>query len=324
MAESAQESGAAQSGSESFLTVVIAFFANLVIAVAKTGAAMITGSASLVAEAAHSWADTGNEILLLIAERRSHRSRDTRHPQGYGKEAYIWSMFAAFGLFTVGAAVSIQHGVSELLSPEPATDYAVAYVVLAVAALLEGVSFLRSYQQAQQGAVKRRIGLLNQVFRTSDPTLRAVFAEDAAALIGLAIAFVGVLLHQLTGSPTYDSIGSILVGAVLGIVAVVLINQNRRFLLGQSVDAQTRQFLLRKLLSRTEVDRVTYLHIEFVGPGTLFLVAAIDFRGDANENDLARTLRHLESEIENDPRVTEAVLTLATPDEESLHPEASP
>lgn len=305
-------------GGDSFLTVVIAFVANLAIAIAKTGAAMLTGSASLVAEAAHSWADTGNEVLLLIAERRSHRVRDTRHPQGYGKEAYIWSMFAGFGLFAVGAAVSIQHGISELISPEPATDYPVAYAVLAIAALLEGVSLLRSYQQARKGAVKRRIGLLNQVFRTSDPTLRAVFAEDAAALIGLAIAFVGILLHQVTGSPTYDSVGSILVGVLLGVVAVVLINQNRRFLLGQAVDDRTRKLLLEMLLSHPDVDRVTYLHAEFTGPGTLYLVAAIDFVGNTSENDLARTLRRLESEIEADPRVTEAVLTLATPDETSL------
>jgi cation diffusion facilitator family transporter len=308
-----------KSGSESFVTVVIAFFANFVVAVAKTGAALITGSsASLVAEAAHSWADTGNEILLLVAERRSRRGRDARHPQGYGKEAYIWSMFAAFGLFAVGAAVSIQHGISELISPEPATDYAVAYVVLAIAAVLEGVSFLRSYQQAKRGAVRRRIGLLSQVFRTSDPTLRAVFAEDAAALIGLGIAFAGVLLHQLTGSPAYDSIGSILVGLVLGVVAVVLINQNRRFLLGETVDRATRQYLLRQLLAHPDVDRVTYLHIEFAGPAELFVVAAIDFAGNDSENSLALTLRRLETELENDPRVTEAVLTLATPDESSL------
>jgi cation diffusion facilitator family transporter len=316
-----QTGSAKSSGSESFLTVVIAFLANLVIAVAKTIAAMVTGSASLVAEAAHSWADTGNEILLLIAERRSRRDRDARHPQGYGKEAYIWSMFAAFGLFAVGAAVSIQHGISELISPEPATDYAVAYVVLAIAAVLEGISFLRSYQQAKRGAVKRRIGLLSQVFRTSDPTLRAVFAEDAAALIGLAIAFVGVLLHQLTGSPAYDSIGSILVGVLLGVVAVVLINQNRRFLLGETVDPPTRQFLLHRLLEHPVVDRVTYLHIEYAGPGELFVVAAVDFAGNDTEDTLALTLRRLEAEIEEDPRVTEAVLTLATPDEPALVPD---
>jgi divalent metal cation (Fe/Co/Zn/Cd) transporter len=194
-------------------------------------------------------------------------------------------------------------------------------VVLLIAAVLEGISFLRSYQQAKRGATRRRIGLLSQVFRTSDPTLRAVFAEDAAALVGLGIAFLGILLHQLTGSPAYDSIGSILVGLLLGVVAVVLINQNRRFLLGETVDPSTRQYLLRRLLNHPDVDRVTYLHIEFAGPAELFVVAAIDFAGNDSENSLARTLRRLENELEDDPRVTEAVLTLATPDEVSLPPE---
>ena len=318
MAAARKNTDAEPVGSESFVTVMIAFAANLAIAVAKTFAAVITGSASLVAESAHSWADTGNEILLLVAERRSHRRRDAHHPQGYGKEAYIWSMFAAFGLFAVGAAVSIQHGVTELLSPEPATDYAVAYAVLATAGLLEGISFYRSYRQAKRDAGKRRVSLLRLVFRTSDPTLRAVFAEDAAALIGLVIAFAGVSLHQLTGSSTYDSIGSILVGLLLGVVAVMLINQNRRFLLGQTVDPSTRQMLLRRLIEHRDVDRVTYLHIEYTGPATVFIVAAIDFAGNSSEDSLALMLRRLETELENDPRVTEAVLTLAAPDETSL------
>ena len=307
---------------ESFLTVVIAFVSNLLIAVAKTGAAMVTGSASLVAEAAHSWADTGNEILLLIAERRAHRPRDSRHPQGYGREAYIWSMFAAFGLFAVGAAVSVQHGITELLSPEPATDYGIAYAVLAIAAVLEGISFVRSYQQAKRGAVKRRIGLLRQVFRTSDPTLRAVFAEDAAALIGLAIAFVGVLLHQVTGSATFDAIGSILVGVLLGVVAIVLINQNRRFLLGQAVDDAVQQRVLRDLLAHSNIERVTYLHVEYTGPVQLFLVAAVDFAGDDAESSVAVALRQLENELERDPRITEAVLTLSAPGDTDLVPDA--
>ncbi|WP_238420789.1 cation diffusion facilitator family transporter [Gordonia sp. 'Campus'] len=322
MSSPTEPQGESGGPSESFLTVIIAFFANLLIAVAKTGAAMLTGSASLVAEAAHSWADTGNEILLLIAERRARRPRDTHHPQGYGREAYIWSMFAAFGLFAVGAAVSVQHGITELISPEPATDYAVAYAVLGVAAILEGLSFVRSYQQARRGAEKRRIGLLRQVFRTSDPTLRAVFAEDAAALIGLAIAFVGVLLHQVTGSATYDALGSILVGILLGVVAIVLINQNRRFLLGQAVDETARQHVLRELLSHSNIDRVTYLHVEYTGPVQLFLVAAVDFTGDEVESSVAVSLRALETELERDPRIAEAVLTLSAPDDADLVPES--
>ncbi|MFI6761906.1 cation diffusion facilitator family transporter [Micromonospora sp. NPDC050417] len=298
---------------ESLLTVVIAFAANLLVATAKTAAALVTGSASLVAEAAHSWVDTANQVFLLVAERRSQRPRDVRHPQGYGKEAYVWSMIAAFGLFTAGAVLSVQHGIQELLAPEPASDYPVAYVVLAVSAVIEGVSFVRAYQQARRLARERNTGTLEHVIATSNPTLRAVFAEDSAAMVGLVLAFLGVLLHQLTGSPLFDALGSILIGVMLGVVAIILIDRNRRFLVGQSIDEATRQLIIEQLLLRPDIDRVTYLHMEYVGPDRLFVVAAVDLAGNEPEDRLALCLRRLELDIERHPNVAEAVLTLSAP-----------
>jgi cation diffusion facilitator family transporter len=305
---------------QSLLTVLIAFLANLLIAIAKSVAAAITSSASMLAEAAHSWADAGNEIFLLIADRRSDRGRDSGHPMGFGREAYVWSMFAAFGLFTAGAVVSIWHGIQQLIEPEEASNFLVAYVVLAIAFVLEGVSFTQAMTQARRLAAVRDSSVTELVLNTSNPTLRAVIFEDAAALVGIAIATAGIALHQVTGSVTPDAIGSILVGVLLAVVAVVLIDRNRRFLVGEAVRPEIRQQVLRELLAHPDIDRITYLHLEYVGPGRLYLVASVDMTGNDVEHSVAVRLRQVERELEQYDAIEEAVLTLATPDEVSLLP----
>ena len=305
-------------GSESLTTVLVAFGANVLIALAKSAAAVVTGSASLVAEAAHSWADAGNEIFLLVADRRSHRAPDPAHPLGYGREAYVWSLFAALGLFVAGAAVSVTHGVQELLHPQPAERFVVGYVVLAVSFVLEGVSFLQSVRQAKPEAESMQRDLIEHVVATSDPTLRAVFAEDSAALIGLVIAAAGLAAHELTGSATPDAIGSILVGVLLAAVAVVLINLNRRYLVGQEADPRVRVAAIQALLDEPEVARVTYLRLEVVGPRMVFVVGDVDLTGDDIESHVAVRLRALEAKISASPAVVGAVLSLSAPDEPSL------
>ncbi len=307
-------------GSESLTTVLVALGANVLIAVAKTAAAAVTGSASLVAEAAHSWADTGNEIFLLIANRRSGRPPDRAHPFGHGREAYVWSLFAALGLFVAGAAVSVTYGVLELIHPEPASYFAVGYAVLAVSFVFEGISFRQSVRQARSEAEVLQRDLIEHVLATSDPTLRAVFAEDSAALIGLVIAAAGLGAHQLTGSVIPDAAGSILVGLLLAVVAVVLINRNRRSLVGEEADPRVRAAVVQALLDAPEVARVTYLRLEIVGPRMVLLVGAVDLTGDDIESTLAVRLRALETRISASPAVAGAVLTLSAPDDPSLTP----
>ena len=303
---------------ESTTTVIIAFSTNLAIAGAKTIVALITGSASMLAESAHSWADTGNEVLLFIADHRSRRKADSSHPLGYGREAYVWSMFAALGLFAAGAAVSVWNGVTRLTESSEDVSYFWAYVVLAIAFVLEGISFRQAFGQARGEAHRLERDVLEHALATSDPTLRAVFAEDAAALVGLVIAAAGILLHQLTGNAVYDAAGSILVGLLLGVVAVILINRNRRFLTGQESDSRTRDAALRRLKEMPEITRVAYLRLEFVGPRQVVLVASVDLTGDQPETRVAYILRDLERRVEENPNVIEAVLTLATPDEPSI------
>ena len=272
----------------------------------------------MVAEAAHSWADFGNEIFLLVADRRSVRERDEPHPLGYGREAYVWSMFAAFGVFTAGAVVSVAHGIQQLSSPERNGDYLVNYIVLAVAAVLEGISFGQAFRSARTGG--RRLGVSTGYYAltSSNATLRAVFAEDSAALIGLLLAFLGILLHQLTGIAAFDAAGSIAIGVLLGVVAIVLIDRNRRFLVGEVPNGALRDEVLKRLLSMPQIDRVTYLFMEYVGPGRVFVVAAVDFTGNAREKDVAVLLREVETVIEADEHVERAVLTLSAPGDPPL------
>ncbi|MCW2832485.1 MAG: cation diffusion facilitator family transporter [Nocardioides sp.] len=308
-------------GSESLLTVIIALGANTLIAVAKTVVAAITGSASMVAEAAHSWSDAGNEVFLLVAERRAAKPADDSHPLGHGREAYVWSMFAAFGLFTAGAIVSIWHGVSSWNAPHgEEVDYTWAYAVLALAFVLESVSFLQARRQTRAAARAAGLHPLRFLARTSNPTLRAVYAEDAAALLGILIAATGIVLHQVTGNARWDAAGSVLVGILLGCVAVFLISRNRDFLVGQAASPALRANGLRSLRADPEVERVTFLHLEFVGPGKVFLVAAVDLIGDSPETATSRRLRAVTARLEEHENIERAVLTLSVPEDETLVP----
>jgi cation diffusion facilitator family transporter len=307
--------------SESLLTVIVAMLTNALVAVAKSVVAAITGSASMVAEAAHSWADTGNEVFLLVAERRADKPRDATHPFGYGREAYVWSMFAAFGLFGAGAVVSVWHGVTALSSGESETSYGWAYAVLGISFLLEGISFFQASRQTRAAARSRGLHSLWYIANTSNPTLRAVFFEDAAALVGLGLAGLGIFLHEVTGNAVWDAAGSIAVGVLLGVVAIFLIRRNHDFLVGQSVPQRIWRRAYDELVASPEVERLTFLHLEFVGPAKVFLVAAVDLVGNEDEASVAHRLTALGRRFEQEDLVERAMITLSSPDAPTLTPD---
>lgn len=305
-----------EGGGDRMLTVIIAFVANLLIAVAKSVVAAITGSASMVAEAAHSWADTGNEVFLLIGEKRSRRPPDESHPLGYGRSGYVWAMFAALGLFAVGATVSVWHGVQSWNAPEEAeVSYFWAYLVLAVAFVLEGTSFLQAMRQARSGAQTFGLSVVRHIRLTSDSNLRAVFAEDSAALVGIVIAASGLALHQATGDPRWDAAGSILVGLLLGVIAIVLISRNSSLLTGEGGSPRTRNRILKALLDHPDVERVSFLHTEWIGSDQIFLVAAVDMVGNLPEGEIAVRMQRVEDQLQSRTLVSRALLTLSHPDD---------
>ena len=222
-------------------------------------------------------------------------------------------MFAAFGLFTAGSIVSVWHGVQSLAAEEAETEYLWGYIILALAFILEGTSFLQARRQTVRLAARSSLHPLRYIAVTSNPTLRAVYSEDAAALIGILLAAGGMGLHQLTGNPVWDAAGSILVGLLLGVLAIFLIGKNRDFLVGQAVSAPIRARALAALLGTGEIERITFLHLEFVGPGRVSMIAAVDLTGDEPETRVAERVARIERRIEDHELVERAILTLSTP-----------
>lgn len=304
--------------SGSLITVLIAVGANLIIAIAKTVAAFMTGSASMIAEAAHSWADAGNGTLLIVAEKKSVKPADKSHPLGYGKESYVWSMIAAFGVFTAGSIVSIYTGIKEWNATESEANYTIGFIVLAVAFVLEGISLIQAYRQSKKHGEALDISALGYVVDTSNPTLRGVFFEDLAAVIGLVIAAAAMGMHAYTGEPYWDALGSIIVGLLLGVVAIFLISRNRDFLVGHRVTDRMHEYVLSELLNHPDIDSVSYLHLEWVGPKKIFMVAAVDIAGNQKEEHIAQKFEEIENLFRGNPVFQEAILTLSEPNAELL------
>ncbi|MEV3926135.1 cation diffusion facilitator family transporter [Actinomadura coerulea] len=284
---------------ESLLTVALAFAANLGIAVAKVVAALITGSASMAAEAAHSIADTFNEVLLLVGLRRSGRPADRRHPLGYGKERYIWTLLVAVAIFGMGALFSYYQGIETLTGHRAAGESGpiVGYAVLAVAFVLEAVSWQQAVRQVRAAAREEDLPLRDYIRRTDEPTSISVLLEDSAALVGLLIAFGGLGLHQLTGSAAWDGVGSLLIGVLLTAVALVLGRINLNLLIGSQADPRIVADVRARLGRADEVEWVVDIVTVTFGADRVLVCARLDFRDSLTAAEVERACVRMAHEL---------------------------
>jgi cation diffusion facilitator family transporter len=285
-------------GGESTLTVLIAMGANFGIGVLKLVAGLFTGSAAMLAEAVHSGADTATEVLLLTALRRSGRKADREHPFGYGKERFFWALIAAVSIFVSGAVFAAYEGIRTMFGEgEEQTLVWVAYAVLGGSFLLEGTSWIQAVRQLRSEARKDETTPMKWLRQTDDPTVKTVFYEDSAALIGLLLAFGGVGLHQLTGSAFWDGLASLLIAFLLTGVAYILGTSNKGLLIGRQADRRTVYQLRDALADRPEVETVVDLLTMMIGTDQILLCARLDFDDALDAASLERACADIDADL---------------------------
>jgi cation diffusion facilitator family transporter len=263
--------------------VLAAFAANLGIAATKFVAFAITGSASMLAESVHSVADSGNQALLLIGRRKARREETEEHQFGFGAERYFYGFIVALVLFTVGAVFSVYEGVQRISRPEHLTSPVVAFAVLGLAAILEGLSFRTAIIESNQTKGPRPWRtFIRFIRRAKAPEIPAVLLEDSAALAGLVFALCAVALSTITGNARWDGAGSLGIGVLLAFVAVILAIETKSLLIGESATAEVERAIVAALEDGPEVERVIHLRTLHLGPETLLVAAKIAVRGDQN------------------------------------------
>lgn len=279
-------------------TVLTAGAANLVIALCKLVAGLLSGSSAMLAEAAHSVADTVNQVFLLTSLRTGARPADAEHPFGYGQERYLWSLLAAVGIFVAGAGFSIFDGVLAIVRGERSGDIVIAYAVLAVSFVAEGTSLARAAHQMRGEARQRRRGLADHVRRSPDTTVKAALFEDTAALAGLVLAAVGLTLEKVTGSAAWDGGASIAIGLLLIVVACRLGQDSRDGLIGHAIDPEEQRMIAAEIRSTPGIDGVVELRTMHMGPDSVIVAARVAFSEDISADraediagDIDRRLR---------------------------------
>ncbi len=274
--------------------ILYAFIANFAIALAKTWAALLTGSGSLLAEAIHSYADSGNQVLLFIGMRQALKPADREHPLGYGKLTYFWAFVVALLLFSVGGLFSVYEGVHKLQQPEPLNAAWVGLLVLAGAIVIEALSLLGCLREI--GKIRGAKSLTYWLVHTRNAELVVVLGEDIAAIVGLLLAFVCLGLSAMTGEPTFDAIGSIAIGIVLVTVSIFVAGRIRSSLVGRSAEPELVALIDEIIAADAAIDKLLHSITLQFGPDVM-LAAKIRFDPNLTVNEAVARINALEVRI---------------------------
>jgi cation diffusion facilitator family transporter len=304
----AKESGVSASGGTK--AIIAALLANAGIALAKFVGYLVTGSSSMLAEAVHSVADTSNQGLLLLGGKRAQRVATAEHPFGYGRDRYFYSFVVALLLFSLGSVFALYEGIHKLESEEPLTSPLVAVIILVVAIGLEGFSFRTAI--AESRPLKGRLSWWGFIRQSKSPELPVVLLEDFGALIGLVLALLGVGLSVLTGNPVFDALGTIAIGVLLGVIAVILIVEMKSLLIGEGASAPVLGRIVGAIEEGGLVQRVIHIRTQYLGPEELLVAAKIALQPCTTIEDVARGIDAAEKRVRS--AVPEARLIYLEPD----------
>jgi cation diffusion facilitator family transporter len=295
-------------------TVLVALAANVGVAAAKIVAGALTGSAALLSEAAHSVADTFNEVFLLLSLRRSERPADRTHPFGYGKERFFWSLLAAIGIFLSGAGFSAYQGVTAVLdsgkAAEPSMrEFLAIYAVLALSLVLEGTSLRKAFLQVRGEAKAANRRLIPFIRRSPDPTVKTVASEDSVAVLGIGTALAGTALHQLTGREFWDGVASLTIAAMLAYVAFALGRDTKELLIGEAADPVIRVTAYAVIDSHPEVVGIKEMLTMQLGPNAVLVAARVEFDDELTARQVEEVCTAIEMEmLQRVPSLTQVFL----------------
>lgn len=304
-------------GESSKKAVVAAVLGNLAIAVTKFAAAAVTGSSAMLSEGIHSVVDTGNGLLLLFGMRAARRPADPEHPFGHGKELYFWTLIVAVLIFAVGGGMSVYEGATHILHPSPLEDPTWNYVVLAFAVVFESISFTVAWREFSKS--RGNMSPLGAIRQSKDPSLFTVVLEDSAALAGLFLAFVGVLLGHVFEEPRLDGAASVAIGLLLAAVAILLVVESRGLLVGESAGEEVVAGITALALLEPEIDEVTRVLTMHMGPREVLLNLKVVFGEGLSARSAATAIDRLEEAIRTRfPEVRRIYVEAALPSSDEM------